>query len=218
MNESITNAAPDAGSTAVAATVAAATAVPRKKRDDADERFVAWLRRLDREDDRAALAKLRRSLVNFGDDFSAYAVLGGALPAGLPEWKLEDYVLVAGLSAMHRDWADDDRSLGNSLRRLRHALSDAGEGSLDLLFTALLNAEREELPVRLRHVITRLAAKEIAIDYARLLEDLGGWQHPRRFVQRKWAHDYWVGERPHGNAEQPDNETADTLAEPGAAE
>lgn len=213
MNESTTNAAATAATTA-----AATTAGPRTKRDDADERFVAWLRKLDREDDRGALAKLRRSLVNFGEDFSAYAVLGGALPAGLPEWKLEDYVLVAGLSAMHRDWADDDRSLGNSLRRLRHALSDAGEGSLDLLFTALLNAEREDLPVRLRHVIARLAAREIAVDYARLLADLGRWQHPRRFVQRRWAHDYWVGERPHGETGQPDDETADTPAEPDAAE
>lgn len=164
------------------------------EKKDGITRFIDRLEALKQEGDRAALARLRRSLADYGQDFSAYAVLGSALPAKASAWTLESYLLVAGLFAMHQKHSTGGNTLGWSLRLLREALGDVGGKSLDLLVAALLNADREDLPVRLRHIITRLASPKetIAVDYGQLLRDLLRWNTPRRTAQRRWAHDYWV--------------------------
>lgn len=169
-------------------------------------RFIGRLEKLKNDDDRAALAKLRRSLIDFGRDFSAYTVLGNALPAHAAQRKMELYVLVAGLFAMHPQMREKT-SFGSSLRAMRVKLDGNGESSLGLLVAALLNADQEDLPIRLRHIITRLASNEVAVDYARLLHDLLRWESPSRYVQRQWAHDYWVAGA--GNTEDADD-PADT--------
>lgn len=153
--------------------------------------FVARLERLRDEGNRGALATLRRSLSNPGRDFSAYTVIGAHLSLA-PSRNVDDFVLVASLFAFHPLSIADGRSLGASLRVLRARL-DGGEDSLDLMVAAVLNADDEDIPVRIRHVISRLASKEVPVDYRRLLRDLVAWSHPDRYVQKRWAKDYWVG-------------------------
>ncbi len=168
----------------------------RRVRNENVTRFIARLERLKHAEDRASLALLRRSLVDYGRDFSAYTVLGDVLPEkSSEEDRVETYLLVAGLFAMHQNSCNDDTSFGGSLRLLGDELGDVGEKSLDLLVGALLNADREDLPVRLRHIVARLASgqkKPVPVDYGRLLDDLLRWESVSRTVQRRWAHDYWV--------------------------
>jgi CRISPR system Cascade subunit CasB len=173
-------------------------------RDPSDHvmKFIDDLEGLERNENRAALAKLRRSLIDYGRDFSAYTVLGYSLPANISKQRL--YLLVAGLFAMHTDSAHDGRSFGASLRQLRNKLGGVGDTSLEGLVGAILNAEGEDLPIRLRHVIARLASNEVAVDYARLLKDLLLWDIPSRQTQRRWAHDYWVAR----DEEEPDGDGA----------
>jgi CRISPR system Cascade subunit CasB len=55
----------------------------------------------------------------------------------------------------------------------------------------LLDADEDELPWRLRQIVSLTTASGIALDWPQLLKDLLGWDHPDRYVQRRWAREYW---------------------------
>jgi len=143
--------------------------------------------------DRAALAALRRGLGRQpGETIEPYRViltLPGARPA---RWQEDACFLVAGLFAWHlRPWhgpADGPTNLGASLRR--HADQKPGDGP-ERRFVALLNADREDLPVHLRHVVGLLRTSETTIDYAQLLRDVQAWSAETRHVQRAWSRAFW---------------------------
>ncbi len=63
--------------------------------------------------------------------------------------------------------------------------------SLEARFTALLDADLDELPWRLRHLTTQLAAAGVAVDWPSLLNDLWHWGSEGRSVQIRWARDFW---------------------------
>lgn len=75
-------------------------------------------------------------------------------------------------------------------------------------FVALLDSDREDLPRRLRQVVSLLKATDLGLDWELLLADLRRWEHPLRRVQRRWARDFW--------AEAPAGPTADVVSEPMA--
>ena len=164
-----------------------------QQREDYASAFIAHLERLKQQENRGALAALRRSLIDPGSDFSAFPIIGPFLPSDVKPWEMERLVVVSGLYAMHQEHESSGKSLGASLRRLRSAITDQDHHSLDLVFSALLNADEEDLAIRLRHAVARLASKDILVDYAQLLRDVRAWSSSRRRVQRRWAHDYWVG-------------------------
>ncbi len=157
---------------------------------------------------RANLAELRRAAANSEHDFRDLRTLGSLL-ADDPR-VFDAQRLTAGLFALYapRFWQPDGtlrlprfgansyrRSFGASLRQLRNQLT-AGEGSLDLRFSALLDAPREDLAVPLRSLLPRLATadKSFPVDFAQLLLDLVYWDYDypdRRSVRRDWARDYW---------------------------
>lgn len=154
---------------------------------------------------RAALAELRRAAGNPEHDFRDLRLLGTQL-ADAPS-VFDAQRLTAGLFALYasRFWQPDNtlrlprfpansyrRSFGASLRQLRNQLG-AGQESLDLRFTALLNSPHEDLAVPLRSLLPRLSTAErpIPVDFARLLLDLVYWDSESRSVRREWAYDYW---------------------------
>lgn len=143
---------------------------------------------------RAKLARLRRTLTGRTLTFGGLQEVGDVLPPDLSDRQLDTYLLMAALFAMKDAVAPgaESGSLGKTLRRFRHGLS-AGAESLDRRVTALLDADVEDLPYRLRQVIQQLATANTAPNYYRLLNDLLRWDHPNRTVQRRWAKDYWVG-------------------------
>lgn len=156
------------------------------------------------QEDRASLAILRRGLSDFGRDFSIYAVVGSALPQEAPPRDIDLHLLVACLFATHPTGVDYSRSFGASA----HALSNSlvfGQESLDARFSALLNAAEEDLPIRLRHMISLLKSKDIGVDYRRLLRDLLQWNHGSRWVQKKWARDYWTPDEVEADNEEQAN-------------
>jgi len=156
--------------------------------------FVATLEALRESGDRGALATLRRGLADVNGDFTIYRIIGRAMPNDLSEWEESCYRLVACLYAAHQDNDDSADSLGASAHLLWSRLGDGGN-SLDIRFTALLNAEAEDLPVRLRHLFSQLAAQDVPVNYRTLLNDLRYWTSERRTTQRRWARDYWAQEQ-----------------------
>ncbi|SEJ14764.1 CRISPR system Cascade subunit CasB [Azotobacter beijerinckii] len=161
---------------------------------DYAQRFIAHLESL-HEHDRAALAALRRSL----------GFAPGAYPPAYPY--VEPFVaaerhaqgasrpalyVVAGLYATHPRQAG--RSLASSLGELMRRRDSAG---IEQRFIALLGADAENLATYLRRVVSLLAAGDLALDYAALLEDLNRWLDPRidperrDLVRQRWARDFY---------------------------
>jgi len=112
-------------------------------------------------------------------------------------WNRQMYYLVAGLWAMHwREGQGAPMTLAQAAaiidRKQRKNASPADKGkntAIERRFIALLDADETQLPHRLRQMISLL--KDHAIEFDDLLKDLRSWNHPARFVQIKWAKQFY---------------------------
>jgi CRISPR type I-E-associated protein CasB/Cse2 len=158
--------------------------------------FVVALETLEREQDRGLLATLRRSR---GRPFGEHAerdgwVLrtlsrSGAAHAG-GDRRIGICCLIASLYAMHSG-PGGSGSLGSAFHRLAK-MSSSGELAAERRFHQLLDSDFEDLPDRLRHSVALLKAREIPIDWRRLLADIINWEWPSRSVQKAWSRDFWA--------------------------
>ncbi len=164
---------------------------------EAINRFVTRLETLD-AGGRARLKRNAGRTLNEARD--VYQVFFSLLPYGVQERHQDDYFLIATLYAVgtrreNPRPSNPPRSLGASLRRVRQQIQGDGDDrqiSLDKRVETLLDADREQLPFRLRQVISLLAAHDVAVHWRRLLRDVRSWEHEDRFVQLAWARDYFA--------------------------
>lgn len=109
---------------------------------------------------------------------------------GRRPWDRKVAYLVAGLKATSRAntsaW-----NMGEAAYRLRIATDS---GSIETRFIALLDADPDQLPHRLRQMVTLMSAHDIAPDWAALRRDLERWTHPDRFVQQRWARAFYAAD------------------------
>ena len=140
---------------------------------------------------RQHLAELRKSLsFDLGTHVPAFPYVEPFL-AGLDEktgyWRRAMFYLVAGLYASHPE------SSKTPFGKAAAILTKQRESeSLEKRFLALLATEQEDqLAYHLRQFISLLKADGIALDYAQLLRDLLGWTHLDRYVQRRWAQQFY---------------------------
>lgn len=171
---------------------------------DEQAAFIGFLENQAGPTGRANLAELRRVATNPLSDYRDIRILGQYLPT-TDGWSFEAHRLTATLFALYAtkfwdrtgrlklprfDANEKRRSLGSSLRKLRHRLK-VGQDSLDLRFSALLDTSHEDLAVPLRGIIQRIATadKPIPVDFRRLLTDIIYWNTDE--TQRIWARDYW---------------------------
>jgi CRISPR system Cascade subunit CasB len=151
------------------------------------DRFAAHLRRLQADDDRAALAKLRRGLGKEpGTVMEMHGLVQPWLPPGLERSQEDACYLIASLFASHPE-PGGRGSLGAAFARLKKE-SD----SVEKRFVALLNSDEDDLPSHLRHAVSLLASGGVPLEWAWLLYDVQHWGHPDRFVQRRWSRDFWA--------------------------
>jgi CRISPR system Cascade subunit CasB len=166
---------------------------------DLIDRFIARLEILgglapDSNPDRRALAALRRSLATWPVPPSeTMRVVTPFLPEQATGWRETVHYLIAGLFALHPCPRGHDeerpRSLGVALREA--AASDSAQGPERRLL-ALLGCKSEDLPDHLRHAVSYLRAREVRIDYRRLMQDLFLWDLGEGKVQRRWGRDFWT--------------------------
>ncbi len=174
------------------------------QKPDRTEKFIAFLRK----QDRAAFAELRRSL-----SFDP-----GTYPPSFPpverfvteakSWERKVFYLVAGLFALierplerNENTVQDDapeassepapsrRSFGHAVAELYQARDQTP--SIEARFIALLDADEEQLSNRLRQLVSLVHADGVRIAWETLLEDALGWNHERRYVQQRWARDFY---------------------------
>jgi len=168
-------------------------------------KFITHLEKLVRNQDRGALAVLRRGLgkpPGAAREMDRYVL--NSLPDDVSEKQENAYYLVGALFAYWHQGKGDivknaPANLGESLRRLVNYESsesssrEDAEKRVEKRLVALLNCHIDDLPNHLRHVIGLLKSKDIPVNWTQLLLDVQNWQWESRDVQREWARKFWRG-------------------------
>lgn len=150
--------------------------------------FVEWLEDLNARDTKVR-AVLRRSLAfDPGVFVPAYPYVEPFLKAEDNQWRREMLYLVASLWAAH--WREGRNGtplpIGKACAVYQLA---SGSTSTERRFISLLDADRDQLPHRLRQMIALL--KEQVIDFDALLKGLLYWNDDQKRTQNSWARDFY---------------------------
>lgn len=134
-------------------------------------------------------ARLKRSAGKpLGEATRGLALFYRLLPfGGVPAVQEPKYWLVATLYPLAD--ASEHGSFGDALRRARSTQNQKG---LDRRVETLLDSDEAQLAYRLGQTARFLRSQRIPINWQSLLEDLLQWEHPARFVQKKWAKAYFL--------------------------
>lgn len=162
-------------------------------RADGIHAFAEYLYSLSDRQDRGALAALRRSLQDpMGMSAAACPYVVPFLPKEPDIYRERAYFLVGALYALAGTHANGV-SVGDAFRRIQVDASTDGKDnpSTRARFVALLDAHPDDAAEHLRHLASLARARDVALDWEKLLRDLLGLRHPERRVQRAWAHDFW---------------------------
>jgi CRISPR system Cascade subunit CasB len=98
---------------------------------------------------------------------------------------------------------------GATMSRLAVTRANGREG-IDRRIAVLLDAEAQDLPFRLRQLMTLAAAAELGINWRALTDDLLWWDQPARRVQRRWARSYFGGPAPRELSDAESSSSTDT--------
>lgn len=139
----------------------------------------------------AARATLRRSLYG-GDRYAIdqQIILRPRIPQDVPTYDRPTWQFCACLFAQFPQetvW-HEGVSFGESCRWLEEKTTSNG---VDRRFRQLLTLPPEDLDAPLRHLFGWVAREGVQIDYPKLLQDLCRWGHSSRYVQDRWAQDFW---------------------------
>lgn len=135
----------------------------------------------------AERARLRRNVgKSLAESYEVAGLFFRLLPYGVSSWDEPWFFLVATLYPLAT--LSDPRPFGVTLRLVGETTQSK---SFDRRVEILLNAAPEQLPYRLRRVIQLAGSRGIAVHWPTLLADLTHWTHPDRFVQLRWARDYF---------------------------
>jgi CRISPR system Cascade subunit CasB len=173
------------------------------KAKEHEQAFIRHLESLVVGKDRGALATLRRGLGKPpGTVHQMDRYVLRYLPESMGPLQEEPYYLVAALFAGWYQGEGEiqpfEGNLGTSLRFLVDkdtSDGDEAEKRIEKRLVALLNCHRDDLPEYLRHTISLLKSKNVAVNWAQLLHDIKGWGGESRDVQRSWARSFWAGSR-----------------------
>lgn len=153
-----------------------------------DDPLVAHLERLEAREDRASLAALRASL----QDGRALEGLRVVLPfvrrseSDFAQRRAEDdALLLGGLFALNPE--SGSLTLADAMRIV------AGDSdSVEQRFLALLGARRDDLASHLRHAVSLVGSKKLALDWRNLAWAIRGWDRDDDRVRRFWAQRFWT--------------------------
>src|SRR5918912_413229 len=171
-------------------------------------RFIRSLEQLYADEDRGALADLRRGLgkpPGVAMEMHPYVV---PFTRELSRSQENAFYTVAALFGLYprESWRRGEKekfsNLGASLKFLKK-----DSGGVERRFVALLNCRAEDLPAHLRQVIGLLKTNDLPVDWAQLLRDVIHWDYDEA-VQRNWARAFWAAD--------PKPET-DAAPEPGTS-
>ena len=163
--------------------------------------YIAWLEDMNARDTKVR-AVLRRSLAfDPGTHIPAFPYVEPFLKGEAEGWRRQMHYLVAGLWAAH--WREGRTGATTPLAKAcaLHQIA-SGSASTERRFIHLLDADREQLPHRLRQMVALLNAQPL--DFQPLLNDLLYWNKAEKSTQNAWARAFYRALNP---IETPDTET-----------
>ena len=180
------------------------TPLQKQPRQEEDPAASAVFHRLEEraESDTAVVAVLRRSAAYAPGSYPPAFPYVEFLTHGQGEWRRQATYLAAACWAMSRrqrgnSGLERSQKLAVGLRRLSlDPANPHASKNIEKRFTALLDADLDELSWRLRQITALLDAASMAIDWPALLADLWRWNHPDRYVQVRWARQFWAPSSP----------------------
>lgn len=154
-----------------------------------NEEFIKMLTTFHSQENRAALAMLRRGLGKQpGEAMEVYRYIGNFAANAKGKMHEEALHTVATLFGFYpspnREGDKYDSNLGVSVSELA---AKSNRESVQKRFVALLDAHSDDLPNHLRQMIGLLKANDVRINWLQLLNDLNWWDSDGREVQRRWA-------------------------------
>lgn len=151
--------------------------------------FIGWLEDLNAKDTKVR-AVLRRSLAFDPGIFApAYPYVEPFVRDEDNSWKREMFYLVAGLWAAH--WREGRVGIPLSIGK---ACAEHQAASTERRFITLLDADRHQLPHRLRQMIALLLDQ--VIDFDALFKGLLHWNDHQKRTQNAWARDFYRNMNP----------------------
>ncbi|MFH1259966.1 MAG: type I-E CRISPR-associated protein Cse2/CasB [Elusimicrobiota bacterium] len=118
----------------------------------------------------------------------AFPYVEHRLGSNYDNWKRTVFYLVAGLWSLHRGEVHGQGQTLSSACKAFYFKSNKSS-SVEKRFIVLLDADDGQLSHRLRQIVALL--KEYPIDFDVLLKDLLSWNHPDKWVQIKWAKEFY---------------------------
>ncbi len=154
-----------------------------------DPRITEFCERLEQLD-AGERARLKRNAGRtLAESHNVLGLFFRILPRNIPRYQEDTYFLVATLFPLAEGGGEGN--LGHTLHRAQDKKYAQG---LDRRVEVLLDADREQLPFRLRQAIRFLYSKRVPVNWPHLLRDLLAWDSPKRWVQESWARDYFASE------------------------
>lgn len=158
--------------------------------------FIRSLEQLYADEDRGALAALRRGLgkaPGAAMEMHPYVV---PFTRELHRRQEDAFYVVAALFGLYprESWRRGEKekfsNLGASLKLLK---KEKDSGGVERRFVALLNCRAEDLPNHLRQFGGLLKTNDVPIDWVQLLRDVINWNFDDN-VQRNWARAFWAAD------------------------
>jgi CRISPR system Cascade subunit CasB len=150
-----------------------------------------------RETDRGKFAILKRNTGNTLAEARGIAWFYRLLNKYAHRRDEEIYFLVATLIGHNK--RTETGNFGASMKQL--ADKSSNREAVERRFAVLLDAGFDrvngqkagsELAFRLRQMVKLADSKEVGVDWAQLLIDLRQWNHPDKFVQKRWAASFYA--------------------------
>ena len=157
---------------------------------DFADRFAAHLAQLAAREDRGALAALRRGLGKPpGTAAEMFPYVAPLLGREVYPSRERAAYLVASLFGSHPASAHGSQPFTEALARTERS------ESYERRIVRLLGSDAADIGDQLRHCVAFLRAQGVPVDWAQLQRDIEQWDHPERWVQRRWARAYWGARR-----------------------
>lgn len=169
--------------------------------------FVTYLEERRDQEDRAALAAMRRWLAQPTIYSEATPFVQRRLAVNASAVEEATYYLIGGLFALHDESAPKG-NMGDHFRELCVAMGenpDEPPPNVERRFMVLLASDSTQIDVALRQAITLLKANGTSVNWHQLASDVkrlkGKNEEERLKIQRWWARRFW-GQKASDKAEQ----------------
>lgn len=162
----------------------------KDKKAKRQDPFIKFL--VDHRDDRATMASLRRGLAQ-PRSAEVSRVVQRYLSEDSPRWLEDAYYSIAPLFGLHHEDLANTGNMGSHFRAVCEDPNDPPP-SVERRFMQLLASDANNLDDALLQTISLLKSKDIAINWQRLLDDVGWWKRnedSRDRVRLEWSRKFW---------------------------